>query len=381
MEASTQLTEESRKAHIGTYKNNKTGSEIVIEVVNEQLTMKISTETQPETCTKQTKRYGLVRCKSTTGAEGSTDCWMTSPGHINDSPEETQAADEEQPGGNHISFFSERNMIQRLVWRSPGAENALQYTKLNTVGLLKLPDELLEHILDYALTADDEIVHIPERCGQLRIAVCRHVPYANAKFAFDDGNPTRLPEPLNNVQFVSGWTFDTFRRLDQARPASASKWFIAGTQWFDNVRKVTLLGDFGVGRTADENILHGIIRFGHQHAKADISVTVQSLSIRGYKRLDGFMTLAWLIQEAVRGTLRPTWVAPKDKLVRDKDLNFMNVANVRFKPSDVYADWQEDLKTLPVKKQKVATITRIVDECGGIDQMLVFVRGVYERGI
>ncbi|CAE7002629.1 hypothetical protein P3342_001632 [Pyrenophora teres f. teres] len=354
MESATgpEPTEVKMKSYAGRYRNKASSCHVMIEVDKEQLIL------TDETCPTQSKRYVLARCKPTNEVGRATSLWVALPDNTNSSPDKKHAADEDQPTGNHIN---------------------------------------------YILTADDKIIHIPERSGRLRIATCGVVPYADANSAFDIGYRPRLPEPFNQLQFVSkkifdlargreltinhlkvnGWNFDNFRRLDTVPPASASEWFVKGAHWFDSVRKVTLLGQFGVGRTADENVLHSIIRFGHEHPKAEISVSVHVLSIQGKQRLDGFMTVAWLIQEAVRGILRPTWVAPKDKLVqswrRGKDVDFMNAKNVRFKPSDEY-DWQK-VKTPATKTKKVPTIIRVLNEFGSLNEMVAFVKNIYNQGI
>ncbi|CAA9957781.1 hypothetical protein PTMSG1_01389 [Pyrenophora teres f. maculata] len=336
MESATgpEPTEVKMKSYAGRYRNKASSCHVMIEVDKEQLIL------TDETCPTQSKRYILARCKPTTEVGRATSLWVALPDNTNSSLDKKHAADEDQPTGNHISFFAEHDIIRRLTWKTTGAQCALRYEKINAVGLLELPHEVLVRIIDYILTADDKIIHIPERSGRLRIATCRVVPYADANSAFDIGYRPRLPEPFNQVQFVSkkifdlargreltinhlkvnGWTFDTFRRLDQVPPASASEWFVK---------------------------------------------------------------VAWLIQEAIRGILRPTWVAPKDKLVqswrRGKDVDFMNPKNVRFKPSDEYG-WQK-VKTPATKTKKVPTIIRILNEFGSLNEIVAFVKNIYSQGI
>ena len=277
----------------------------------------------------------------------------------------------------------------------------LQDDNTSACNLQDLPTEVLVMISGYVLTTDDGIIHITELRGHLRIAPCQSLPYADERSAFDGTlDLSATPKTFNQVQYVSKkffqiacglelalnhldvswWTFDTFRRLEQDTPAPA--WFFSGPHLFANVRKVTLLGDFRVGRTADENILHGILRFAKAHAKATILVKIKDLSLTT-QTLPGFMTLAWQIKQAVRGIRRPNWVAPKDKLIqswrRGKRVEFMDVANVRFVPYDTYDN--KVFRTAASKKKPAVGVTQAMKELGGVEELVKFVKDVYEQGL
>jgi len=200
----------------------------------------------------------------------------------------------QEPAGRHISFFLKGNTVERLVWKKDGIEFATQFQRMST--LLSLPEELRSQIFELALTDDSGEIHMREEQGHLRLAICNNVPYADARNGFANyGDVRSLPKAFNALQYtsrelfaltrglelrlnhlkVNGWTFDTFRRLEHLRPTPS--WFWTGPNWFDNVRNVTLVGDFKVGKTADENILHGILNFGRAHPKANIFVGIESL--------------------------------------------------------------------------------------------------------
>jgi hypothetical protein len=70
------------------------------------------------------------------------------------------------------------------------------------------------------------------------------------------------------------------------------------------------VGSFNIGKAADEKILHGILNFGRSHPKARIRVQVEDLNMDG--TLPGFMTLAYLILQAIRGQQRSDFVVRKD---------------------------------------------------------------------
>ena len=161
------------------------------------------------------------------------------------------------------------------------------------------------------------------------------------------------------------------------------RWFIKGSQWFENVRKVTLVGEFKVGKTADENILHGIIRFGRADAKASIFVSVRDLSFRNH-RLSGFMTLSWLIREAVRGAPRPVMAGGLDKYLisswrRTKRVEWMDVKNTRYIPSDDYEE--KTVRTAVSKKKTAVEITKVLNEFESVDKLVAHVKNIYTEGI
>lgn len=49
---------------------------------------------------------------------------------------------------------------------------------------------------------------------------------------------------------------------------------LSSKEWYANIRTVNLLDDYPIGHGADENLLHGIHKFGQNHDNAFIHACV-----------------------------------------------------------------------------------------------------------
>ncbi|KAI4919052.1 uncharacterized protein J4E92_008696 [Alternaria infectoria] len=394
--------------YAGSYEHKPSSVRVKISVVNSKL--------QIEDLDLQDQKYG-IKLHERTATNGYPIEFIptgtVTPAAPRDRSRRTLS---QEPAGRHISFFLKGNTVGRLIWKKDGIEFGMQFQRMST--LLSLPEELRSRIFGLALTDDGGEIHMREEQGHLRLAICNSVPYADARNGFANyGDVRSLPKAFNALQYTSrelftltrglelrlndlklnGWTFDTFRRLEHLRPTPP--WFWTGPDWFDNVRNVTLVGDFKVGKTADENILHGILNFGRAHPKANIFVGIESLRLKG-KTLPAFVMLVWLIREAVRGIVKTGWKAQGDKKSISKwrwgkSVDWMNVQNVRFIPSDDYDEAELRKRTSKYKKNKKTkknkkasgqanapkeegVVGMLVQELGGVDEFLEYVKNIYK---
>jgi hypothetical protein len=209
-----------------------------------------------------------------------------------------------------------------------------------------------------------------------------------------EGNVSALPMPFNNLQYVcrhiaalarglelkcnhikcNGWTFDSFRRNPINAPLLSS------------IRNVTLFGDFTLSENPDENILHGLIKFGFDHPHAMVKVHVWALRPRGGNghHINGFMALGYCIREAIRGVNRPAWCSGNDRRLqawlRGKSRGALNAPNVRFfpyrAPSCADPGWFDPRALRPLVGGEVGYNT-FVNGLGGAPAFIAFVQGWY----
>lgn len=156
--------------------------------------------------------------------------------------------------------------------------------------LLDLPPELRSVIFGYALTTSTGKIFLFEENGKLRIGMTASgiMPAGGFNEAFSSWtrHKIELSKPYNQLQYVNrqlreetrgielkqnelqcnAYTFDTFTAQIKTHPHQKD--------WYNNVCTVSLLGKYPIGHQADENLLHGILRFGRAHDRARVRVYV-----------------------------------------------------------------------------------------------------------
>jgi hypothetical protein len=162
--------------------------------------------------------------------------------------------EERTPADHHVGFCIKNGKVEKPVWKKDAFPKPLQFTKVSgTCRLLGLPNEFQDNIYKRIFTTASKGIHIREENAQLRIAECDRVPYASQSNGHshkyvNSSNLRKLPKSHNQLQYttkaflertrglellynhlkVSGWTVDTFRRLDQVTPTPP--WFWQGPQ-------------------------------------------------------------------------------------------------------------------------------------------------------
>ncbi|KAH6638226.1 hypothetical protein C7974DRAFT_156683 [Boeremia exigua] len=246
-------------------------------------------------------------------------------------------------------------------------------------------------ICEFALTTESNTIYIFEEADKLRPGVTSTgiMPVGGFRQAFASHHRynVELPKPYNQLQYTckelyrevrgmefqqneiqcNGWTFDTFRSQLQTHPNQAA--------WYANVRLVTLIGNFSIGHHVDETLLHGILKFGETHPKAIIRVCVPNWKFD--QHLQGFLTFGYRILEAIRGEAPPSWIKAhkgmKKNWRRGKHVKDLNIANVRFFPSNMWNKKTEPHLIVKMLKKKQACVDNLLHEHGSIQKAVDFI--------
>ncbi|KAH6637949.1 hypothetical protein C7974DRAFT_411405 [Boeremia exigua] len=263
-----------------------------------------------------------------------------------------QPSDEFNTKVHLISFNvsdSRSQKITSFVWQMPDTTCPRRFVKTRQSPLLKLPQEIVDHIMKFVLTTSTHlkgVIHLHEEKNHFVVAETKSMPAGGEQKRWK-GNREDLPPLFNQVQFTcrsllkstrglelqynvlkcNGWTFDSIRRAED-RPELHHLLY--------NARQVTLSGDFTLGRHPDENVLHGLIQFGKTHPLTNIRVEVNAMHLNGIRSLKGFVAFALFIREAIRGIPRPRWAQVRQQKIaywlRGKAPGTLNIPNVVFCP-------------------------------------------------
>ncbi|EAT88513.1 hypothetical protein HBI56_127310 [Parastagonospora nodorum] len=305
--------------------------------------------------------------------------------------------------GHMVTFFrsaSAPDMIEKFYWRTKRTSKTMCFIRDNSSPLIRLPNELQKFIYDYVLSTDNILegdLHLFEEHGVFRFAETAVMPFGSERKRFE-GDTSTLPLGFNNLQYVCrhiramtrgldlhnnhikchGWTFDSFHRN------------LINASLLSSIRKVTLYGDFTLGHCPDENVLHGLIKFGFDHPKATINIHVEAWQPQGTNEttMGSFMSMAYCIREAIRGELRPAWSSGNDKRLRawmrNKAHGALNAPNVKFfpyrSPNCTDAQWCHP-KVLNILFNGTDRYTPFVNGHVGTLHLVYTVRSWYLAGI
>lgn len=376
-------SEDVLRAYAGIFRNKITGTSIVIELNGGQLLFR-------ECSSAEKYRMSLLQGVDEKGHTTSyPSIAVLSPirqilhgSKIGSSPYMRYVHRNAQEGDCFVGFWMDNGTISELSWQKdrdlPKLEQpkagekfskveVLRYSRVTSkCHLLALPTELRYKIYEFALTLNVGHLQLYEEDDVLRITSDTKENIIRRKMT---RNPnSNLPKTFNLLQYTckqlmaetqalelhynhnlesDGMTFHSLQLLEKRQAEKLSrgrlpKYELNKLPWFANVRTITLNGNFTLEQCPDENILHGILRIGAKYDHILIKVLVSKLNLES--GLKGFVSMAYLIDEALRGIARPDFVAPKSgngfvhRWRRNKPVAAVNVPNVRFFPSDVWCE-------------------------------------------